>query len=140
MKNIYTTKKIIGEIFVLTFVVVAIGRNVIALGDENYGLFTYIPTASTTAVLKISTSTVMFTGRVNPNGLPTTYWFEYDEVGGFLHHKTGFRYAGKSYGSVPVDLPVDDLYTNSKYSYFIVAKNDKGTEKGRELYFKTNNN
>ncbi|MFA6520298.1 MAG: hypothetical protein WCT44_01670 [Candidatus Paceibacterota bacterium] len=98
------------------------------------------PTATTIQASDIANSKATLNGRVNPNGVDTTYWFEYSEdslfgiiIGGGTTVKT--LAAGTS--AVSVEANIAGLSKNTKYFFRVVAKNQYGTDYGSSLSFMT---
>ena len=98
------------------------------------------PTIATTAAGSVATSTVTMRGHVNPNGLPTTYWFEYGTdpllvsiLGGSAHTAL----PGNGTTTVSVSADVKMLTPNVKYYYRLIARNTYGTIEGTIVAFTT---
>ncbi len=82
-------------------------------------------------------------GRLNPEGLPTTYYFVYSEHNGVqcenlpgcgLATAIGGPLTGDAQQEVP-PLEVTGLTPGKTYSYWLIARNAKGTEYGQEFIF-----
>jgi hypothetical protein len=82
-------------------------------------------------------------GRLNPEGLPTTYYFVYSEHNGVqceslpgcgLATAIGGPLTGDAQQEVP-PLEVTGLTPGKTYSYWLTARNAKGTAYGQELIF-----
>jgi hypothetical protein len=77
-------------------------------------------------------TSALLSGRVNPRGLETTYFFEYGPTTAYgLHTATGN--AGKGTVAIKVGLTATTL--RSGYHYRIVATNKTGTTRGRDRVF-----
>lgn len=99
------------------------------------------PSATTNHASKIGTSTVTLNGQVNPNGDPTTYWFEYSVdslLGTILGNTTHQQLAGSGTATAAVLADVNGLGRNIKYFYRLVAVNSYGTTRGDIVTFRTN--
>jgi phosphodiesterase/alkaline phosphatase D-like protein len=77
------------------------------------------PTTRTNAATTIARSTAVINGQVNPNGSPTSYWFEYG--------------TDTNFGSV-----TQFLATNSGTTFMTVAASISGLEPGMKYYFRLN--
>lgn len=99
---------------------------------------TSVPLAKTHSVLNVSSSTATLTAIVNPQNLPTKYWFEYDEQKEF-GGGSGFFYAGKTDDDTNAEINIKELKANTTYYYRVVAENNKGVINGEVLSFKTEN-
>lgn len=98
------------------------------------------PTATTRNVSDIATSSASISGTVNPNGLETTYWFEYSTaslLGAVTPQTTGHISAGAGTDNVSVVADVVGLKTKTTYFVRLVAQNSVGTTKGSVGTFKT---
>lgn len=99
-----------------------------------------LPTVQTTGASKISTSSVVFNGKVNPNGGTTSYWFEYGTDSNLNNQVVSSRQQQvSSTGSANVDVSLSGtgLQTETKYYYRVVASNSSGTVRGNIVSFKT---
>lgn len=76
-----------------------------------------------------SLNEVTLTGEVNPEGVATTYWFEYGKTEG-LGSSTAVASAGSGTSNVPVSVPVRGLDPNTTYYYRLKSTNSKGTKTG----------
>src|SRR3989344_313278 len=98
------------------------------------------PTADTTSATKVSTSTAAFNARINPNGVNTTYWFEYgvDSVlGNILGTVTGSQMIPAGNSTVSVSADVSGLSNDTRYYYRVVASNQYGTVRGDVVTLRT---
>lgn len=138
MKKTYKNKSIIFPIIILSIFALFSTKTTNALDENNFGTILAIPKVETLDSSKVSTSSAMFNGSVNPNGLPTIYWFEYREVS-YVSYNTGFIYAGKDGQNGKVNISVSNLRPNSVYSFNIVSENKLGRVRGEVVTFKTQN-
>ena len=86
-----------------------------------------------------SNSTVVVTGRVTPNGAPTTYWYEYGESTA-LGARTTAHSIGSGWGAIPSPGYITGLRANTLYYFRLSAQNSFGTVNGSIYSFSTNNN
>lgn len=98
------------------------------------------PTVSTSNPGNVATSSVTLRGRINPNGSPTTYWFEFGTdslLGNILGSSTHTEITGNSSATVSVSADVQNLNPNVKYYYQLVASNSSGIVEGGIVIFTT---
>lgn len=96
------------------------------------------PLVSTGAVRNITGSTADITGTVNPNGQPTTYYFEYGPTTAYGNKAPASpKSAGSSTSPVPVSVSLSNLRANVTYQYRLVAVNSTGAAHGTNMVFKT---
>jgi hypothetical protein len=101
------------------------------------------PTASTGAALATGSFEVRkLTGAVNPNNLPTTYWFEYGEEDcstSACASVPATQDADAGSGGAPVAVArfVNALEPSTTYHYRLVAENSVGTTMGADQTFTT---
>lgn len=84
-------------------------------------------------------STVVFTGRVVPNGAPTTYWYEYGETTA-LGTRTPEQSIGSGFASIPTQTYVAGLKANTTYYFRLNARNRFSVVEGDTSSFRTNAN
>ena len=98
-----------------------------------------VPAASTDAATKIATTSVVFNGQVNPDGVVTDAWFEYSTDSNLSNnvsstpHQNLLGYTLK----VAVTDMVVGLKRSTKYYYRVVASNSNGSAKGDIMNFRT---
>jgi hypothetical protein len=85
--------------------------------------------AVTTGGAAVGPSTATFTGTVDPQGLSTTYWFEYGTTTSFGSRTTNTN-AGAGNSRVTAAGSVANLAANTVYHYRLVARNRDGTTRG----------
>lgn len=95
------------------------------------------PSAVTEAATGITSSGATLNGAVNPNGLATTYKFEYGTTKGDLTKATGSVTAGSGTSSTKVKGIEVSLEPSTLYYFRISATNSEGTTTGSELSFTT---
>ena len=93
----------------------------------------------------VSTTSAVFAGAVNPDGLPTTAFFQYGldpkYTGGgpvVYTNSTPAASVGSDFASHPVSAPVSGLVPNAIYHFRLVATNSAGTTAGPDTTFTTN--
>jgi len=92
------------------------------------------PTVETESATDVTTTSAKLNGKVNPNGLSTTAWFEYGTLQGTYNYQTDTQsLSGSTYTSV--SATITGLTAGTKYYYRIVAKNSVGTSYGTEMEF-----
>jgi hypothetical protein len=92
------------------------------------------PTASTLAATDILGAAAKLNGRVNPNGVPTTYYFEYGTTIDY-GLQTGGQKTGTFTGEISVDYTLNNLASGTLYHYRLVATNIVGTAFGSDTTF-----
>ena len=99
------------------------------------------PTVETSKATNVSSTDATFVGVVNPGGAETTYWFEYSGadslVGNLVGSKTPERTLVTSTSNQNVQINVNGLQPDTKYSYRLVAKNEYGIVNGDNVSFIT---
>jgi hypothetical protein len=71
-----------------------------------------------------------------PNGLATTWWFEYGTTTGY-GTKTSTHSAGSGTGAAKESLAISGLKASTTYHFRIVARNSSGTTVGSDKSFST---
>ncbi|MBU0484942.1 MAG: fibronectin type III domain-containing protein [Proteobacteria bacterium] len=96
------------------------------------------PVVNTSATRKITSSSAEISGTVNPNGLATTYYFQYGPTTAYGSTAPATpQSAGSSTSSAPVSTSLLKLMANSTYHYRLVAVSSAGTSYGMDMMFKT---
>jgi phosphodiesterase/alkaline phosphatase D-like protein len=98
------------------------------------------PTVDTQSADNVATSSVLLRGRVNPEGLETTYWFEYSTdslLGSVLLKSTSHKTLPAGNDFTSVNGSATDLSPDTKYYYRVVAQNSTGVTYGDKVTFKT---
>ncbi|HBH87338.1 MAG TPA: hypothetical protein DDY17_07045 [Syntrophaceae bacterium] len=95
------------------------------------------PTVTTGTATKVTSASTTITGTVNPNGLDTTYYFEYGPTSSYGNTiPTSPESVGNGMSNVNVSADIRDKFTpKSTYHYRIVAKNKSGTAYGEDKVF-----
>ncbi len=97
------------------------------------------PTVETSDTTSTSNSTAVVTGRVKPNGAPTTYWFEYGETTA-LGSRTSTQSIGSGYSYIPTPAYITGLKANTLYYFRLSASNRIATVVGATYTLQTNSN
>jgi uncharacterized protein YkwD len=97
------------------------------IGADEY--ISHLPSASTGGALDIVSTGATLTGSVNPNGLPTSYHFDYGS-GLAYGQSTPTEDAGAGTASTPVTAPLTGLTPGSIVHYRLVATNADGSAAG----------
>ena len=95
-----------------------------------------VPTATTGSSANIASTSVTLNGSVNPNGLSTTAYFQYDTASGSYTGKTANQALSGS-SNTAVSAALSGLTAATKYYYRVVATNSVGTSNGAEMSFTT---
>lgn len=96
------------------------------------------PTVTTLGVTTVLTNAATLQGAVNPNGSPTSFYFEYGSTPsyGFL---TAGQAAGNGTNSVSLAAALTGLTSGQLYYYRAVASNSFGVSYGTDQSFSTGN-
>jgi hypothetical protein len=94
------------------------------------------PSASTGGASRITQTSATLTGKVNPNGARTTYFFQYG-TSRVYGATTGPTDAGSGTHAKTATADISGLAPNTKYHYRLVAQNSKGTTFGGDRTFTT---
>jgi photosystem II stability/assembly factor-like uncharacterized protein len=94
------------------------------------------PTVSTGGTGVITSAVAEVMGTVNPNGAPTTYWFEYGTTTSY-GQQTPSASAGSSTGTVAIETDLVGLSPLTTYHYRLVAENPGGRTYGSDRFFRT---
>jgi hypothetical protein len=87
------------------------------------------PGVSTLGASQVTITTATLTGKVNPDGAPTTYYFQYGTTTAY-GSRTPSAGAGAGTAAVGATAPIAGLGPNTKYHYRLVAHNRVGTTIG----------
>ena len=94
------------------------------------------PLVETNNDATVSNSTVVVTGRVNPNGAQTSYWFEYGQTTS-LGTRTAAQTLGSGYVNIPTPGYITGLTPSTLYYFRLSARNNFGTVNGTMYSFTT---
>ena len=92
------------------------------------------PSATTNSASSITTRSAQLNGSVNPNGISTTYYFQYGTTTSYGTN-TSSTSAGSGTSSVSVNATIDYLTAGTTYHYRLVATNSVGTTYGSDVSF-----
>ncbi len=96
------------------------------------------PLVSTSAAEALGQTSATLTGSVDPEGLPSTYRFEYGTSTGYGSTWPVLQvYAGSASASQMVAIGVPNLSPGTSYHYRLVASNEDGTTYGADESFTT---
>jgi hypothetical protein len=96
------------------------------------------PIVSTNSANSLTRSSAILNGTVKPNGLSTTYIFQWGRTT-IYGNTTIVNSAGSGTSNVSASAKITGLRFNTAYHYRIVATNSAGTTYGSDMTFKTNN-
>ncbi|MBM3676899.1 MAG: hypothetical protein FJW96_03305 [Actinobacteria bacterium] len=94
------------------------------------------PGATTGATSALGSTTATVTGKVEPKGRSTSYFFEYGTTTSY-GSRTSTSSAGNSTGSVNVSKSLSGLASGTTYHYRLVATSDGGTTRGADATLTT---
>ncbi|MEK7601329.1 MAG: hypothetical protein AAB480_02255 [Patescibacteria group bacterium] len=97
------------------------------------------PLVVTDTTVSPTNSTAVVTGKVTPNGAPTSYWYEYGQSA-TLGSKTATQAIGSGYTAIAAPGYITGLAKNSTFYFRLSAQNAYGTVTGGTYSFSTNNN
>jgi hypothetical protein len=109
------------------------------IGKTDIGADEFVPPAAATtgAPSAITDTSATFTGTVEPNGAPTTYYFQYGTTAAY-GSSTAPTDAGAGQGVVAASTAVAGLSPETTYHYRLVAENSGGIRQGADRIFTTN--
>jgi hypothetical protein len=107
-----------------------------AVGKDATFTTSSAPAVVTGDASAIAPTTATLHGAVNPNGLSTTWWFEYGTSTGY-GKSTATKSAGSTAANQPVSAQVSGLVPATVYHYRLVTKSDAGTARGADAVFTT---
>jgi hypothetical protein len=128
-------RRLIGKVAVLASVLLACAMSMSELAT-GMAQAAQSPSAYTGGTNTLTTSSVVLTGGVNPNGQATSYYFEYGQTAAY-GAQTPTASAGGGTQVVGVTAPVGGLITYTAYHYRLVAVNPHGTTLGADHTFTT---
>jgi hypothetical protein len=110
---------------------------IVAAGVLPAGAVAALPSATTGAAKSVTASSATLNGTLNPNGAPTTYFFQYGptKAYGSQTPTQGPTAAGKK--STPASAAVTGLAAGTTYHFRLVATNASGARQGRDRTFTT---
>jgi hypothetical protein len=115
------------------------GGGVVTGPDETFTTRPLVPPAVLTGgVLAAAPTVATLSGSLNPEGLPTSYHFEYGPTTGYgLTWPAVQVFAGTSSQSENVAVEVPALASAATYHYRLVASNEDGTTYGADQLLST---
>ena len=105
-------------------------------GADRTFLTSGVPGAVTDAATSIAPTSARLNGTVTPNGLATSWWFEYGTSTRY-GSRTAVRSAGSGTRAVRVSIAISRLARTTTYHYRLVARNAAGTTVGADRVFST---
>jgi hypothetical protein len=94
------------------------------------------PGVSTLGAAKVTITTATLTGKVNPHGAPTTFYFQYGTTTAY-GSRTPSAAVGAGNAAVGATADIAGLGPNTKYHYRLVAHNSAGTTIGGDRVLTT---
>lgn len=94
------------------------------------------PAVATGDVSSVTPTTAALHGTVSPNGLSTSWWFEYGTTTGY-GSKTSTQNAGSGASARSVSATAGSLRAGTTYHYRLVAQNSSGKAYGDDRTFST---
>jgi hypothetical protein len=94
------------------------------------------PSVTTGQASNLATTGATINGTVNPNGLPTTYYFQWGTTDGY-GNETSSQDAGSGNISASVYADLTGLAVSTTYHYRLVATSSAGTVRGADVSFTT---
>jgi len=82
-------------------------------------------------------TTAVVTGTVTPNGVTTSYWYEYGLTPDDLQNKTPTQVLGSGYTTIPSPAYIVGLTKDTNYYFRLVAVNSVGKNTGLQYAFIT---
>jgi hypothetical protein len=107
-------------------------------GYSSDGSFTTLgpPEVWTLSATAVTATNALLNGTVNPNGYPTTAWFQWGTTTSY-GNLTAATDMGSGTSDLPLSLPLDGLTLGVTYHFRIAATNDNGTVYGSDQSFTT---
>ncbi|MFZ4522980.1 MAG: hypothetical protein ACOYNC_14820, partial [Bacteroidales bacterium] len=96
--------------------------------------FSNPPTVTTTAATAVTTSTATLNGTVNPNGLATTYYFQWGTTISYGTNTTATS-AGSGSSALAVSANLTGLTSGTPYHFRLAATSSEGTSYGSDMTF-----
>ena len=108
----------------------------LALAAPGVALAAAKPAVTTGGASSVAQQTATVSGTVNPNGVATTYFFQYGPTIVY-GAQTAATPVGAGTKGVAVSAPIAGLAPATKYHYRLVAQNARGTTVGADRTFTT---
>jgi hypothetical protein len=107
-----------------------------ALGAAPSAAVAATPSVSSGGAARVAPTTASFTGKVNPRGLSTSYYFQWGRTTGYGAN-TPATPVGNGTSTVTAVADVGGLTPDTVYHYRVVATNKDGTARGKDRSFRT---
>jgi hypothetical protein len=104
--------------------------------DQTFTTVAPPPAATTGPATSVTFNDAILTASINPNGLDTTYWFQFGASTNYTNI-TPSQDAGSGTSPINVFSSVTGLTALASYHYRIVAMNSSGTVVGADQVFST---
>ena len=95
---------------------------------------TAAPVVTTLAASNVTSTTATLNGSVNPGGLATTTWFQWNPPDG---NTNTVKSVAAGTAVVPLSVTITGLQPSTSYTYAAYAWNSKGQKNGVTISFKT---
>ena len=95
-----------------------------------------LPEVSTLPATGVSTNSATLNGTVNPNGWPTTAWFQWSTTRNY-DNLTSVTALGSGTTALPLSAPLAGLSPGVTYHFRVAATNDYGLVYGSDQSFTT---
>jgi len=95
------------------------------------------PTVTTGTHSKVTDTSAVLHGTVNPNGESTTYFFRYGKTTSYELGSTASQSAGSGTSGVSVSAALSGLQAGTQYHFQLVATDAAGTSQGTDATFTT---
>ncbi|MBI4595455.1 MAG: carboxypeptidase regulatory-like domain-containing protein [Candidatus Tectomicrobia bacterium] len=115
---------------------VAVGTYGTILQSESMGSQAQPPTVYSFLATSITSTGAILNGKLNPEGLSTTYYFDYGLTIDY-GNKTPIAIGGYGSSEVAVSVELTGLTDGTSYHFRLVAKNSAGTTLGLDQTFST---
>jgi hypothetical protein len=92
------------------------------------------PLVSTLAATSVTSATAVLNGNLNPNGLATTYYFQWGSTISYGNTTTSTA-AGSGTTAIAVSANISGLIAGTTYHFRLVASNSDGTTNGSDMTF-----
>jgi hypothetical protein len=94
------------------------------------------PLVTTTSATNITSAGATLNGTINPNGLASTYYFEWGTSTAYGNNTTSTS-AGSGTSAIPVSAPITGLTGGTTYHFRLDGVNSDGTSNGNDITFTT---
>ena len=118
------------------FRIAATNDNGLAYGSDQSFTTLGPPQVSTLPARGVSTNSATLNGTVNPNGYPTTGWFQWGATTNY-GNLTAVTALGSGNAVLPLSAPLAGLTPSVTYHFRVAATNDSGLAYGSDQSFTT---